>query len=346
MDAPPVQYVKTSDGYDIAYAVSGSGPPLVALGSTGIEHIQVAWKTPVLEDWLLALTSRFQLVQIDRRGSGLSTRGLPTSLTMDDFQQDIDAVVSHLGLDRFFLYGTLYHLAFISVQYAVEHADSVLGLILVGAGTSLSAARAPALIDTVSGQDWEFFLRSLALVGRGAESAEEIDAAVERYMQCWHQEDFFMLTKANANTEIGERLSRLTIPTLVIHPRGYKMLTEDVSASIARLARAKLVSVDGRHPTDLSVEQGMRAVENFLAGLGSLVPEGTTSGPGALPASLSLRELEVLRLLAAGRSNQQIADQLVISLHTVRHHVSNIFNKIGVANRTEAAGFARENGLH
>jgi NarL family two-component system response regulator LiaR len=60
---------------------------------------------------------------------------------------------------------------------------------------------------------------------------------------------------------------------------------------------------------------------------------------------LSLRELEVLRLLAAGRSNQQIADELVISLNTVRRHVSNIFDKTGVANRTEAAGYARDHGL-
>ena len=60
---------------------------------------------------------------------------------------------------------------------------------------------------------------------------------------------------------------------------------------------------------------------------------------------LSSRELEVLRLLAAGRSNQQIADELVISLNTVRRHVSNVFDKTGVANRTEAAGYARDRGL-
>jgi NarL family two-component system response regulator LiaR len=60
---------------------------------------------------------------------------------------------------------------------------------------------------------------------------------------------------------------------------------------------------------------------------------------------LSSRELEVLRLLAAGRSNQQIADDLVISLNTVRRHVSNIFDKTGAANRTEAAVYARDHGL-
>jgi DNA-binding NarL/FixJ family response regulator len=63
------------------------------------------------------------------------------------------------------------------------------------------------------------------------------------------------------------------------------------------------------------------------------------------PGGLSAREVEVLRLVAAGRSNQQIADELVISLNTVIHHVSNIFAKTNAANRTEAASFATRYGL-
>jgi DNA-binding NarL/FixJ family response regulator len=60
---------------------------------------------------------------------------------------------------------------------------------------------------------------------------------------------------------------------------------------------------------------------------------------------LSSRELEVLRLIAAGKSNPQIAEELVISLNTVQRHVSNILAKTGLANRTEAASFATRNGL-
>jgi DNA-binding NarL/FixJ family response regulator len=60
---------------------------------------------------------------------------------------------------------------------------------------------------------------------------------------------------------------------------------------------------------------------------------------------LSPREIEVLRLLAAGRSNQQIADELVISLNTVNRHVSNIYAKTGAANRAEAAAYATRRGL-
>jgi len=56
--------------------------------------------------------------------------------------------------------------------------------------------------------------------------------------------------------------------------------------------------------------------------------------------SNGLREVEVLRLIAAGKTDREIADELVISIHTVGHHVSNIMNKTDSINRTEAAAFA------
>jgi len=63
------------------------------------------------------------------------------------------------------------------------------------------------------------------------------------------------------------------------------------------------------------------------------------------PGGLTKREIEVLRLIAGGRSNQEIADELVISINTVLRHVSNIFDKTGVANRAEAAAYATRQGL-
>jgi LuxR family maltose regulon positive regulatory protein len=60
---------------------------------------------------------------------------------------------------------------------------------------------------------------------------------------------------------------------------------------------------------------------------------------------LTSRELEVLAMLAAGRSNQGIASHLVISLDTVKKHVSHLMGKLGAANRTEAVARGRELGL-
>ena len=60
---------------------------------------------------------------------------------------------------------------------------------------------------------------------------------------------------------------------------------------------------------------------------------------------LTGRELEVLRLIAAGRSNQRIARELFVSLDTVKKHVTHLLGKLGAANRTEAAARALQLGL-
>ena len=57
---------------------------------------------------------------------------------------------------------------------------------------------------------------------------------------------------------------------------------------------------------------------------------------------LTLRELEVLKLIEAGRSNQDIADELVISMPTVKRHISNIYAKLGVESRTQAVSLGKE----
>ncbi len=70
-----------------------------------------------------------------------------------------------------------------------------------------------------------------------------------------------------------------------------------------------------------------------------------SNGSAAYPDGLSEREVEVLRLLSDGKSNQDIADQLFISRYTVVRHVSNIFQKSGASNRTEAASYAHQHNL-
>ena len=64
-----------------------------------------------------------------------------------------------------------------------------------------------------------------------------------------------------------------------------------------------------------------------------------------LPAGLTTRETEVLRLLALGLSTRKIAERLVITTKTADHHVQHIYTKIGVSTRGAAALFAIENGI-
>jgi LuxR family maltose regulon positive regulatory protein len=75
------------------------------------------------------------------------------------------------------------------------------------------------------------------------------------------------------------------------------------------------------------------------------LPAGPHAGEDGLIEPLTRRELEVLRLIAAGDSNQEIAGKLVITLSAVKKHTGNIFRKLGVNSRTLAAVRARKLGL-
>jgi DNA-binding NarL/FixJ family response regulator len=63
------------------------------------------------------------------------------------------------------------------------------------------------------------------------------------------------------------------------------------------------------------------------------------------PAHLTSREVEVLRLIASGLTNAEIADRFVISVHTVERHLANVYRKIGARNRAEAAAYTLRAGL-
>ena len=71
----------------------------------------------------------------------------------------------------------------------------------------------------------------------------------------------------------------------------------------------------------------------------------TTAEPDAAAQQLTRRELEILRLVAEGHSNSQLAQLLWVTEQTVKFHLSNIYRKLNVANRTEASRWAQVNGL-
>jgi DNA-binding NarL/FixJ family response regulator len=108
---------------------------------------------------------------------------------------------------------------------------------------------------------------------------------------------------------------------------------------IAQHSGGQFVLIDGSDPYG-NADQGIRAIETFLSGLAPVDLAASQS-----TGILSSREIEVLRLLAAGKSNAQIADELVISINTVNRHVSNIYAKTGAANRAEAATYAARHGI-
>jgi LuxR family maltose regulon positive regulatory protein len=143
-------------------------------------------------------------------------------------------------------------------------------------------------------------------------------------------------------------LAALTQALLLAAPEGYLRVFVDEGAPMAsllgRLAapnQQERVAAAGNVPPDYLA----RLVASFpLAAIRTSQPAGRTvagSMPG-LVEPLSKRELEVLALLATGRSNQQIAEELVVALDTVKKHVSRVLDKLGATNRTQAVARARE----
>jgi pimeloyl-ACP methyl ester carboxylesterase/DNA-binding CsgD family transcriptional regulator len=331
MDAPPVQYVRTSDGYDIAYTVCGEGRPLLFIPQHW-SHIQLSWQPEVYGLLWKELSERYRLILYDPRGNGMSTRGLPEGLRIEDYQRDLVAVVERLQPEPLVLIGVARG-AHIAVQYALAHPQQVAALVLTHAAISFDVWSAPALYDSVAAQSWDRLIQSVA----------ETPSRREYVRQSVTQPDWMRQVEAYKKSNIEQALTRLHIPSLVLHQKDNLALSLDESARTARLANAQLALVEGLQLTS-DPETVIRVIDRFLGGLQDAVAVQHGRSVSA-PDELSQRELDVLRLLAAGRSNQQIADELVISLNTVKRHVSNVFDKTGVANRAQAAAYAKDHGL-
>lgn len=123
-------------------------------------------------------------------------------------------------------------------------------------------------------------------------------------------------------------------------------LLKDVPAQ--DLAKAVISVHIGIYQLDAAVAGKMVAALARLDSKSSSIPPlAPTSGSvsSATQADLTVREIEVLRLIAKGSTNREIAEQLVITEGTVKNHISNILSHLGLRDRTQAAIYARENEL-
>jgi LuxR family maltose regulon positive regulatory protein len=116
---------------------------------------------------------------------------------------------------------------------------------------------------------------------------------------------------------------------------------EPIAALLARLAATRAV-----HGSDRSRQQAVALLAMFgPTDAPAPEPSGRASVSGRLIEPLSDREIEVLRLVAVGHPNREIANALFVTLDTVKKHVTHILGKLEVTNRTEAAARARALGL-
>src|SRR5215207_9524361 len=185
--------------------------------------------------------------------------------------------------------------------------------------------------------------QALRLLGR----LHELAAGQGRVGSVIEIQALLALALAASGDERGA-LDALAEALALAWPEGYVRVFVDEGAPMATLL-GRIAARGQREPVTVAGQ----VPPDYLARLLAAFPPATarTSQPagravaGPLPGlvePLSERELEVLGLLAVGRSNQQIAEELVVALDTAKKHVSHILDKLGVANRTQAVARARQ----
>ncbi len=154
------------------------------------------------------------------------------------------------------------------------------------------------------------------------------------------------LLDAIYRSDMRAAFGQIAAPTLVLHRAGDRAVPFEAGREIAAL-----VQDASFRPLAGAVHPPWRGdTASVLAAMADFLRLGThpleRAGPAApAPVPLSGRELEVLRLVASGLSNQEVADRLVLTPHTVHRHVANVRSKLGQPSRGAAAGGAIRGGL-
>lgn len=191
-----------------------------------------------------------------------------------------------------------------------------------------------ALIETEPGME---------LVGEAADGIEAVQKA------CALEPDVILLDLIMPRKDGIEAIGEIKE-----EDPGARILVLTSFAEDDKVFPAIKVGAQGYLLKDSSPRELLRAIRHIYRGEPSMHPTiarklmRELQEPADLPPAeepLTEREVEVLQLLARGLSNQEIADELIISERTVRTHVSNILGKLHLANRTQAALYALREGL-
>jgi len=343
-----LRFCRAPDGARIAYAVHGTGPPLV-IAACWLSHLQFDWQSPVWRHFLADVGRVATIIRYDERGHGLS------DWDVDDFGLearigDLEAVVADAGFDRFALMA-MSQGGPVSIAYSARHPERVSRLIFYSSYAAAYRDLTPEDLAMAEAYD------QLIKVGwerptpefRRVFTFQMIPGATEEQMR-WLDELQRMSTSAEVCLKARRQrrlanavdlLPEITAPTLVIHGRHDHMNAfEDGVFLAANIAGAKLVPLETHNHIVLGDEPAwpvfMREVSAFLESdrAEADAPVAMTSG---LTGTLSARELDVLRHVAKGDDNDDIAAALFISVRTVERHLQNIYVKLGVQGKSARA---------
>ncbi|TME12890.1 MAG: alpha/beta fold hydrolase [Chloroflexi bacterium] len=315
------------------------------------------WEDAVMRAIYEQLGRRLTLIQYDGRGTGHSQRDV-TDLSLGAMVSDLEAVIERAGLADVNLLGQ-YSSCPHALAYAARHPEQVNRIVLFGGSSRtwdvMSSKQTQALLSLIE-QDWNVFADTAAHQWLGWAAGEAGRATADAFRGAVTPQVARATMQAASATDVTQDLARVKAPTLVLHRRGVPQIPIEVSRSLAtQLPRGRLVVLEGAQPHLFleAPEQVVQMLVDFFSE--GIEPSETTPRPGGAevsagqppaPASdLSRRELDVIRLIAAGESNGEIARRLGLSTHTIERHVANIYRKIDARGRADATAYALRHGL-
>jgi pimeloyl-ACP methyl ester carboxylesterase/DNA-binding CsgD family transcriptional regulator len=352
-ESPRIDRTRSADGVTLAFTVTGHGPPLVLVPWVPFSNMQLEEANPLLHAVFERLARRVALVRYDGRGTGLSQRDV-ADLSLDAMVADLEAVLAAADVDEVSLLGQ-YNSCPHAIAFAARHPRRVRNLVLFGGSArgwdAMSSRPTQALLSLIE-QDWDLFADTAAHQWMGWSAGETGRAMAAGFRDAVTPSVARATMQAASATDVTREARRVTAPALVVHRRNMPQLPLEVARALAHaLPRGRLVVLEGAQPT-LFLDEPTAVVDMLLdficAGIvpPEIIPGGAADAGRAAPAvALTRRETDVLRLVAAGESNAQIARRLGVSVHTVERHVANLYPKIGARGRADATAYAIRDGL-